>query len=533
MDRSIFNSFGLRENPFSVNPDPRYLFLTGQTKTTLEALIQGVQSRQGLILLTGDVGTGKTTLVNSLLDRLQQNGTPTAFIFNSHLESRELFELMLADFGIPSDDHATSPVAHLNAWLLKRYRAGGTAVLIIDEAQGLPSHTIEEIRLLLNLETPNGKLLQIVLSGQSELDQRLKRPELRPLHQRISLRCKTMPMTLEETRGCIQHRLRIVGAQDDTVFTSEAIDSVYFYSRGIPRIINLLCENGLLKAHYNGFRTVSASMIENASREFQFDVDRPVSPLQSLPEVYSVRPNLIPMQSSLTKPPMTFAAAAGLTSDARQDAKTVPVPAPPPKASLVRSPNNLELEPRTAKAVPPPPPDTLFPERHETAKGENSRLHRFADVGEIIAELSAGAAAGAPVLVNSAAAKRSSNLAAVRNRKSISLQVRAKVFLLAFAATTNSEFRRLTHDLLVFVRSYYRRLSKHCVAVASPVIKRITTSFISWLKEPRPPAMLAWTNSKTRGQSHGRFSAVSDNLRGRAEPVVRWLQTPLRTAHRR
>lgn len=530
MDRSIFSSFGLRENPFSVNPDPRYLFLTGQTKATLDALIQGVQSRQGLILLTGDVGTGKTTLINSLLDWLQQNGTPTAFIFNSHLESRELFELMLADFDIPSDDHATSsPVAHLNAWLLKRYRAGGTAVLIIDEAQGLPSHTIEEIRLLLNLETPNGKLLQIVLSGQSELDQRLKRPELRPLHQRISVRCKTIPMTLEETRGSIQQRLRIVGAQDHAIFTSEAIESVYFYSRGIPRIINLLCENGLLKAYYNGFQTVSASMIENASREFQFDVDRPVSPLLDLPELYSIRPNLIPMQSSLPSPPMTFAAAAGLASDVRQDTKSVRAPAPPPKAALVRTPNNLETEPRIAKAVPAPSANAFSTEPNEAGKSANSTLHRFADVGEIIAELSTGA----PVLVNSAAVKRSSNLAAVKIRKSISLQARAKVFLLAFVAKSNSEFRRLTRDLLVSVRTYYRRCSNHCVAIASPVFKRVTTPFISWLKEPRPPATLAWASPKTRGHSHSRFSAVSANLRGRAEPVVRWLQTPLRTAHRR
>ena len=497
MDKSIFNSFGLRENPFSVNPDPRHLFLTRQTQTTLDALIQGVESRQGLVLLTGDVGTGKTTLINSLLEWLQQNGIPTAFIFNSHLEARELFELMLADFHIASDVRSTSSaVSHLHAWLLERYRAGETAVLIVDEAQGLPSHTIEEIRLLLNLETPNGKLLQIVLSGQSEFNDRLKRLDLRPLHQRISLRCRTSPMTLEETRGCIQHRLRVAGAQDDALFTLEAMDSAHFYSRGIPRIINLLCEQALLKAYYSGIRPVSASMIEDASREFQFDGDRPMPPRLKADEAIGLRANLIPMQSS-SKPTMTFAAAAGLASEGRQDPKTVRVPAPPAKAELVRHPK------------------------------------ASADVGQIIAELSAGAKANAPVVIHPAGAKSSSNLATVSNRASISSLARARVFLLALVAKSSAEFGRRTRDGLFSLRFYYRRWSNQFLAMASPILKRITTPFISWLKEPRPPTLLVRTNSKTHVEPSSRFSAVSNNLRDRAEPIVRWLQTPLRPVQRR
>ncbi len=498
MDKSIFNSFGLRENPFSVNPDPRHLFLTRQTQTTLDALIQGVQSRQGLVLLTGDVGTGKTTLINSLLEWLQQNGIPTAFIFNSHLEARELFEVMLADFHIASDVRSTSSaVSHLHAWLLERYRAGETAVLIVDEAQGLPSHTIEEIRLLLNLETPNGKLLQIVLSGQSEFNERLKRLDLRPLHQRISLRCRTSPMTLEETRGCIQHRLRVAGAQDDALFTLEAMDSAHFYSRGIPRIINLLCEQALLKAYYSGIRPVSASMIEDASREFQFDGDRPIARPLKADDAIGLRANLIPMQSMSSKPPMTFAAAAGTAPDGRQDLKTVRVPAPPAKVELVRPP----------KASP--------------------------EVGQIIAELSAGAKASAPVLVHSAGAKSGSNLAAASNRAPISSLARAKVSLLAFVAKSSAEIGRRSHNGLLSLRSHYRRRSSQFLAMASPVLKRITMPFISWLKEPRPPTLLVRTSSRTRVKRPGRLSAVSNNLRDRAEPIVRWLQTPPRPAQRR
>jgi len=534
MDKSIFNSFGLRENPFSVNPDPRHLFLTRQTQTTLDALIQGVQSRQGLILLTGDVGTGKTTLINSLLDWLQQNGIPTAFIFNSHLEVRELFELMLADFHIAADVRSTSSaVSHLNTWLLGRYRAGETAVLIVDEAQGLPSHTIEEIRLLLNLETPNGKLLQIVLSGQPDLNERLKRLDLRPLHQRISLRCRTMPMTLEETRGCIQHRLRVAGAQDAALFTPEAMDTAHFYSRGIPRIINLLCEQALLKAYYSGVRPVSASMIEDASREFQFDGDRPVAPPPKADEAIGMRASVIPMQSILSNPSMTFAAAAGSDLERRQDARAVRVPSPPAKVPLVLTPNNRDLDARSAKAVPARQADIFTTKGQETANRPNSAASHPANVGQIIAELSAGAAAGAPVLVNRARAKRSSNLAAASIRESISWLVKAKVFLLAFLAKSKAELGGLTRKALYSLRREYREWSNHCVALAAPVFQRMTAPFFSWLKEPRPPKLFVRTNSKSHGEPSSRFSAVSNNLRDRAEPIVRWLQTPLRSAQRR
>ncbi|HXN97877.1 MAG TPA: AAA family ATPase [Candidatus Acidoferrales bacterium] len=533
MDKSIFSSFGLRENPFSVNPDPRHLFLTNQTRTTLDALIQGIQSRQGLMLLTGDVGTGKTTLINSLLDWLQQNGVPTAFIFNSHLEVRELFELMLSDFHIPSDVRSTSStMSQLNAWLLERYRAGETAVLIIDEAQGLPLHTIEEIRLLLNLETPTGKLLQIVLSGQSDLNDRLKRLDLRPLHQRISLRCRTMPMTLEETRGCIQHRIRVAGAQDDELFTPEAMDMAHFYSRGIPRIINLLCEQALLKAYSSGIRPVSAAMIEDASREFQFDGDRPVAPLLRANEAIGSRASVIPMQS-MSNPPMSFAAAAGSELDRRQDAKTIRIPPPATKSPLVLTPNNREQDAGVVKKGFGPQADTYSTKGQEAPKRANSGSHRSADAGQIMAELSAGVAANVPTLVNRTAANRGFRLVKVWIRESILGLIRMKTFLLTFVAKSKGELGHRTRKLLLSFRLGYLRWSKRSVELAAPVLKRMASPFISWLKEPRPPKLLVRASSGTQRKPSGRFSAFSNNLRDRAEPVVRWLQTPLRPAHRR
>ena len=169
--------FGLRESPFNVNPDPRYLFLTNQIQEALAGLTYGIQNRKGFILLTGEVGTGKTTLLNRLLDWLHGQRVATAYIFNSRLDVNHLFDFIMADFEIPCESREKSQVLlRLNQWLLERYRAGETAVLIVDEAQNLSPEVLEEIRLLTNLETSTEKLLQIVLTGQPELEEKLKMP---------------------------------------------------------------------------------------------------------------------------------------------------------------------------------------------------------------------------------------------------------------------------------------------------------------------------------------------------------------------
>jgi len=271
--------FGLRDNPFNVNPDPRYLFFTTQTQAALDELTYGIQARNGLLLLTGEVGTGKTTLINKLLECLHQRGTPTAFIFNSHLETNHLFDFILADFGLPFDHpRKESSLLRLNQWLIDRYRSGGeTPVLIVDEAQGLPLHVLEEIRMLLNLETPHHKLLQIVLAGQPELEERLRRPELRQLKQRIMLRCKTAALTLDETHDYVQSRLHTAGADGKPIFSPEAVDALHFYSRGIPRVVNLLCEHGLINAYADNVKPVSARIIREIAREFQFEDFNPLA----------------------------------------------------------------------------------------------------------------------------------------------------------------------------------------------------------------------------------------------------------------
>jgi general secretion pathway protein A len=270
--------FALRESPFNVNPDPRYLFLTRQIQEALAGLTYGIQNRKGFILLTGEVGTGKTTLLNRLLDWLHYQRMATAYIFNSQLNVSHLFDFIMADFEIPCESREKSQVLlRLNQWLLERYRAGETAVLIIDEAQNLSAEVLEEIRLLTNLETATEKLLQIVLTGQPELEEKLKLPQLRQLRQRITLRCHTGPLSIEETFGYINERLRIAGANGEPTFSKEAVQTIHLYSRGIPRVVNLLCEHSMINAYVDNVRPVPSHIVEEVAREFQLDQVAPVA----------------------------------------------------------------------------------------------------------------------------------------------------------------------------------------------------------------------------------------------------------------
>jgi len=261
--------FGLRENPFNINPDPRFLYSTPQTNETLELLIYGIQNRKGLLLLTGEVGTGKTTLINYLLEWMHVQKMPTAFIFNPRLSPSHLFDFILSDFGIPVDFKLqNNMLLNLNQWLIDRFREGRTPVLIVDESQGLSFELLEEIRLLLNLETSSVKLLQILLVGQPELEAKLSRPELRQLRQRITLRCQTTPFSPEESAGYISERLHIAGAEGDSIFSAEAMEAVHFYSRGIPRVMNLICEHALIGAYAEQLNPVPAWIVEEAARSF-------------------------------------------------------------------------------------------------------------------------------------------------------------------------------------------------------------------------------------------------------------------------
>jgi general secretion pathway protein A len=285
--------FGLKDNPFNVNPDPRYLFMTRELEEALSSLMYGIQTRKGIITLTGEVGTGKTTLINRLLEGLHGSRARTAFLFNTRMNSMQLFDFILAEFEIVCDSHSKSQqLMKLNQWLLERYRAGETTILIIDEAQNLTLSVLEEIRMLTNLETSTEKLLQIVLSGQPELEEKLKLPELRQLRQRIMIRSKTKPLSKEQTHDYVLERLRIAGANSagETIFSPKALEAIHMFSLGIPRVINLLCEHSLINGYVQQRRPIEPEGIEEVAREFQLDEAEPIALAGSLDpgsEVYT------------------------------------------------------------------------------------------------------------------------------------------------------------------------------------------------------------------------------------------------------
>lgn len=238
----------------------------------LDCLTYGIQSRKGFILLSGEVGTGKTTLINKLLELLHEQQVPSAFVFNSRLDVPTFLSYMMQDFGIPCDAKTKSKVLiEFYNWLLDRYRAGETAVLIVDEAQNLSGELLEEIRMMTNVESSTEKLLQIVLVGQPELERKLKQPQLRQLRQRITLRARTFPLTLGEMKLYVNQRLRIAGSNGQQLFDPASLDAIYRYSNGIPRVVNLICEQCLVSAFVDQQKVVKAAVVEAVARDFDLD----------------------------------------------------------------------------------------------------------------------------------------------------------------------------------------------------------------------------------------------------------------------
>jgi len=265
------NFYKLTAKPFSVTPDPRFLYLSESHKEALANLLYGVQERKGFILLTGEVGTGKTTLIHTLIGRLEE-GTRTAFIFNTRLGPRDFFRYMFEEFGIPSEPRTKSEsLIALNHFLIDRLRKQKNTVLIVDEAQNLSPVLLEEIRLLSNLETPTEKLIQILLVGQPELSDKLSLPELRQLRQRISVRFHIQPLSIEETRAYVIERLRIAGNPYDRIFDEGALEAVYGLSGGIPRLINLICDSAMLAGFARGEKAIDAGLVRDAVADLELE----------------------------------------------------------------------------------------------------------------------------------------------------------------------------------------------------------------------------------------------------------------------
>jgi general secretion pathway protein A len=256
--------FGLREKPFNVTPDPKFLFLTPGHREALAQLVYGVTERKGFIVLTGETGTGKTTLLRALLQRLDAT-TAVAFVSNTTLDFDGIREYMLEDFGIAKVGQSPAQqIVGLNNFLIERQRAGQNAVLILDEAQNLDAATLERVRLLSNFETVTDKLLQILLVGQPELRDRLQLPELRQLKQRIGLRSVIPRLTEAEVGHYIRTRLRIAGGSDRALFSDRAVKRMAEYTGGLPRLINIVGDHCLLIGYAERKRRIDRDVVDQA-----------------------------------------------------------------------------------------------------------------------------------------------------------------------------------------------------------------------------------------------------------------------------
>src|SRR5262249_27686308 len=269
--------YGFREQPFSPTPDPRFLYLTPAHREALAQLLYGVQQSKGFLVLTGEVGTGKTTLLHALLERLPKQ-TAVAFVFNSTMAFDEILEYVLEDFGVDSrGQNRAQRLFALNRFLIERRRLGQTAVLIFDEAQNLSVEALEQVRLLSNFERPTDKLLQILLVGQPEFRDTLARPELRQVKQRIGVRCGIRELPPEETQSYTRTRVAVAGGPDASLFTDGAFRRIVQYTHGTPRLINLVCDHCLLIGYAERHRRVEASAVEQAIGYLEAD-GRPARP---------------------------------------------------------------------------------------------------------------------------------------------------------------------------------------------------------------------------------------------------------------
>ncbi|UCE87368.1 MAG: AAA family ATPase [Deltaproteobacteria bacterium] len=259
--------YGLREKPFALSPDPRYLFLAESHREALAHLLYGIDEGEGFIAITGEVGTGKTTLCRTLLQRVGA-GTEIAFLFNPLLSPAGLVRAINVEFGLRSRGRSLLELSdELNRFLLEKNRDGRRVLLIIDEAQNLSTDTLEQIRLLSNLETERSKLIQIVLLGQPELEQKLGSAELRQLRQRIGVHWRLDPLTAAETRDYVRHRLRIAAGAERDLFTERALKQVHRCSGGIPRLVNVLCERALLAGYAANASEIGPALVLTADRE--------------------------------------------------------------------------------------------------------------------------------------------------------------------------------------------------------------------------------------------------------------------------
>lgn len=290
--------FNLRERPFDLVPNPKFLFLTGRQREALSNLRYGLLAPRGLTLLIGEAGTGKTTIIQAVLSELDPGLVECVLVSNPALTRAEFYESLAAGYRLGAEA-GTSKSRFLTAFrdhLERRHSAGLLTALVVDEAQSMSHELLEEVRLLSNMETATTKLLNVVLTGQPELADRLNDPALRQLKQRVSLRCELAPLSVSETAAYIAGRIRIAGGDPGAIFSREAVGAVHDASRGVPRVINVICDNALIGAFASQTKPIVRALIDDICRDFDlnrgpraFGAPAPAAPI-ALPQAEPARP---------------------------------------------------------------------------------------------------------------------------------------------------------------------------------------------------------------------------------------------------
>jgi len=352
--QNLFQTFGLKENPFRIAPDPRFLFLGHVYEATLSELMLGVESHSGLLVLTGEPGTGKTMLVRHFLQRLNQKKFSSSYIFHASLNAAGIFELIAQDFDLRVESHRKSDLlGSLERWLQVRQAEGDSPVVVIDEAQALSVRALNELGLLLNLENSEGKLLQLLLAGQPELDEKLRQPGLRQLRHRVSVRCRLPLLSLEETCEYIAARLRSAGGSNAQIFPVESLEALYSYAQGVPRVTNLLCEKALIAAYAEKGLVVSPGNVRQAAAEFDFALEPRATAVAQIPLQTSA---VLPLHAQeLPAEPET---SPTVPDEPRQVVESV-VDLPIAPVEARSKPNVTVLTPKPAMQEPAPPEPAL------------------------------------------------------------------------------------------------------------------------------------------------------------------------------
>ena len=365
--------FRLTETPFRMTPDPRFLYITPKHRETLSALVYGVMARKGFMVVSGDAGTGKTTLIHAVLGMLTERKVDCAFIFHPLLEPEDFLEHVLLDLGIPPPSRKKGDMLRaLHLFLLKRHESGSTTALIVDEAHKLSQPLLEEIRLFSNLETSTDKLLQIVLAGQSELDVLFRQENLRQLKQRISIRTRLMPFSLQQTSEYITHRLGTVGRNASEIFPPDTVPMIYKLSRGIPRLINSVCDNALLLAFAQQAECVSLAMLREVSNDLdlgEFPFEEPELAPAPVLDLHSA-PDDSPAPSRRSAPPDSpVRASVGVRASGNGSAAPAPANGAAVAASTVAEP----------ELVPMPGHSLHILDSYSERKGTMSLLAKWAN----------------------------------------------------------------------------------------------------------------------------------------------------------